>query len=215
MHAVLSSLTEYGILALAGWTSGISLYLTVALLGISSRMGWLHLPGGMDTLSHPLIIGLALILYFIEFVADKVPYVDSAWDSIHTIIRPVGAGAVGALAGTENGPVMQTAFALAAGTFALNAHALKASSRLAINTSPEPFSNIAASVAEDTLVIFLFWFFAKHPVLACLLVLVLFVVSIYLVRLLWKFAAVIFRKIFKPSSSPPGNTAQARSPAEE
>ena len=199
----MSELANYAILLLVGWTSGISIYLTVAILGISARAGWIDLPGGLATLSHPFIIGLAIILYLIEFVADKVPYVDSMWDSAHTFIRPVGAAMAGYMAGNQNGPMTQTVLALVTGTIALDSHALKASSRLAINTSPEPFSNIAASIAEHSFVFFLFWFFIKHPVLACLLIFLLIVLSFFILKMLWKFVRMVFTRIFGMTKKQP------------
>ena len=198
----MSELARYAILLLVGWASGISVYLTVVILGISSRAGWIELPGGLETLSHPLIIGLAVILYLIEFIADKVPYVDSMWDSVHTLIRPAGAAMAGYLAGTENGPTVQMVLALLTGTIALDAHAVKASARLAINTSPEPFSNVAASIFEHAFVIFLFWFFVKHPFIACSIVVLLIIGSFYLLRLLWRFVKSLFtgRKPLPPAA---------------
>lgn len=194
------------VVLLAGWCSGISVYLTAALLGISGRMGWIELPGEMKGLSHLVIILAALAVFAIEFIADKVPYVDSAWDSAHTFIRPLGAAAIGAMAGTEHGPMVQTLAAVMTGTLALNTHAVKASTRLAINTSPEPFSNIAASFGENATVIFMFWFFIKHPVWAGLLILTLIVLSFFFLRMMWRFVRSLFRKsthaphIDKPSA---------------
>lgn len=189
-----SLISEPLVLLLAGWCSGISIYLTVALLGICGRFGWIALPGGMETLSHPLVIALAVLIFAVEFLADKVPYVDSAWDSVHTFIRPLGAAGIGMLAGTGDGPVTQTLFALVTGTIALNTHAVKASTRLAINTSPEPFSNIAASFSENASVFFLFWFFIKHPYWAAALILVLLVLSFLFLKMMWGFVAKLFRK---------------------
>lgn len=189
-----AALSEPLVLLLAGWSSGISVYLTVALLGICGRMGWIVLPGGMETLSHPLVIVLAGAVFAIEFLADKVPYVDSAWDSVHTFIRPLGAAGIGALAGVGDGAVAQTLFAVLTGTIALNTHAVKASTRLAINTSPEPFSNIAASFSENVLVFFMFWFFVKHPLLAALLIVGFLVLSFLFLRMLWGFVKKLFRK---------------------
>lgn len=199
--------SELLILVLAGWTSGISVYLTAALLGIGSRAGWIELPGALKSIDHPVLIGLAVILYAVEFVADKVPFVDSAWDSVHTFIRPAAAGAAGYFAGSELGPLVQTGLAMMTGAFALDAHTVKASARLAINTSPEPFSNIAASLAEDSFVVFLFWFFVRHPILACLVVLVLLVLSYFILRLLWKFIRGVFRLLTgapQPKPAPAG-----------
>ena len=182
------------VLLMAGWCSGISLYLTAALLGISGRMGWIQLPGELGTLSNFFIIVIAVLLFLVEFVADKVPYVDSAWDSIHTFIRPAGAVAMGYLGGSEHGAVAQTLFALLTGTIALNVHAVKASSRLVINTSPEPFSNIAASTTENAGVFFIFWFFIKHPVITCIVLVALLVLSFFFLRMVWRFVVKLFKR---------------------
>lgn len=190
----MTATTQPLILLLAGWCSGISVYLTTALLGICGRMGWVELPGDMKVLSNILIIMGATAIFLIEFVADKVPFVDSAWDSVHTFIRPLGAAGMGYLAGSEHGAVIQTAYALLTGTFALNTHALKAAGRLAINTSPEPFSNIAASTTENASVFFIFWLFIKHPILASALIVLVMVLSFLLLRLLWKFVMKLFKK---------------------
>ncbi len=190
-------LQEVALLSAVGWSSGFNVYLTAAILGISSRMNWIDLPGGMDVLANPFIIALAIFMYAVEFVTDKIPLVDSAWDSVHTFIRPAVASVAGYLAGTEYGPIAQTALATFTGTLALDAHAVKASSRIAINTSPEPFSNIAASIAEDSFVIFLFWFFTKHPWITAGIVLTLAVLSFFFLRMMWRFVRKIFRWIFK------------------
>ena len=194
-----AALAEPLVLLLTGWCAGISVYLTVALLGICGRFGWIELPGDMQALTNPLIITAATAIFLVEFVADKVPYVDSAWDSVHTFIRPLGAAGLGVLAGVDQGPVAQTLFALLTGAVALNTHAVKASARLAINTSPEPFSNIAASFSENALVLFLFWFFIKHPILAGLLIVGSLVLSFLFLRMMWRFV----RKLFHRSENPP------------
>ena len=186
-------LMEQGVILLAGWSSGISIYLTVALLGFCGRVGWIHLPGGMEPLTNPLIIALAVLVYAVEFVADKVPFIDSAWDSVHTFIRPLGAAGLGAMAGTEYGPLAQTGYALLTGAIALDMHAVKASSRLAINTSPEPFSNIAASVAENTAVFSVYWLFIKHPLIAIGLILLILVATYFFLRMIWGFVCKLFR----------------------
>lgn len=183
---------ELLILILAGWSSGISLYLSVGLLGLCGHFGWIHLPGELNIFSNPLVFSFAFIIFSIEFIADKVPYVDSVWDSVHTFIRPAGAIAIGYLAGSEHGPVIQTLYAMFAGSLTLDAHTAKAAGRLAINTSPEPFSNIAASTAEQGLVIFLYWVFIRHPVLTCVIIIGLLVLAFLLIRLLWRFVKVLF-----------------------
>ncbi len=192
----MQAVQQYASVALIGWASGLNLYLAVALAGICGRAGWIPLPGELKVIEHPLIIGIAVLLYAVEFVADKVPYVDSFWDSFHTIIRPAAAAGMGYMAGSELGPVAQTMLSMGAGTFALNMHAVKASSRLAINTSPEPFSNITASLAEDSAVFGMFWFFIQHPWLALALIIVTLILSYFLLRLLWKFVKKLFKAVF-------------------
>lgn len=137
----------------AGWVSGINLYAAVATLGLLGRFAHLRLPGELDILTSWWIIGLAVALYLVEFVADKVPYVDSVWDAIHTFIR-IPAGAV--LAATAFGDFdrgVQVAAFLLGGGLALSAHGTKAGARAAINLSPEPASNIVASVTEDVIAV--------------------------------------------------------------
>lgn len=137
----------------AGWVSGINLYAAVATLGLLGRFAQLRLPGELDILTSWWIIGLALALYIVEFVADKVPYIDSVWDAIHTFIR-IPAGAV--LAATAFGDFdrgVQVAAFLLGGGLALSAHGTKAGARAAINLSPEPASNIVASLTEDAIAV--------------------------------------------------------------
>jgi hypothetical protein len=182
----------YLILLLAGWASGISLYLTVALLGIAGRSGWILLPGSLEVLSHPVVITAALFMYAVEFVADKVPYVDSAWDAVHTFIRPAGALALGVLAGTEDGPVVQTVLALLTGAVTLETHVAKSSLRLAVNASPEPVSNILTSLAEHSAVLVLFWLYVKHPVGATVVLVLVLVGLAAAIKFLWKSARRLF-----------------------
>ena len=183
---------ELLILTLAGWASGISLYLTIGLLGLCGYFGWIHLPGELNVFSNPLVFSFAFIIFSIEFIADKVPFVDSVWDSVHTFIRPVGGIAIGYMAGSEHGPVIQAMYATFAGTLTLNTHTAKAAERLAINTSPEPFSNIAASTAEQGFVIFLFWLFIRHPVWTCVIITGLLILGVLMIRLLWRFVKTLF-----------------------
>ena len=137
----------------AGWVSGINLYAAVATLGLLGRFAHLRLPGELDVLTSWWIIGLAVALYLVEFVADKAPYVDNIWDAIHTFIR-VPAGAV--LAATAFGDFdrgVQVAAFLLGGGLALSAHGTKASARAAINLSPEPASNVVMSLTEDVIAV--------------------------------------------------------------
>ena len=138
----------------AAWTSGINLYATVAVLGLLQRFELVSkLPGGLDVLANPWVIGTACALYAVEFFADKVPYVDSAWDAVHTFIR-VPAGAVLALAATADlHPAVRVVAVLLGGGLALSTHGTKATARAAANVTPEPFTNWALSLAEDVVAI--------------------------------------------------------------
>lgn len=147
------------------WASGINLYAAVAMLGIGGATGYVDLPDNLAIVQDPLVIIAAAFMYCVEFFADKVPGVDSAWDSLHTFIRiPAGAllaaGAVGSV-----DPAIAIAAGLTGGTLTAATHATKAGSRMLINTSPEPFSNFGASVAEDVAVFAGLWAALSHPVL--------------------------------------------------
>ncbi|MDP8266629.1 MAG: DUF4126 domain-containing protein [Candidatus Aceula meridiana] len=173
--------------------SGINLYMTTAGLGIAHRMHLLALPGEMDALAHPLVIAAAIGLYGIEFVADKIPFVDSAWDSIHTFIRPLGGAAMGYMAMANVGPVGQIPMALLTGSIAMDSHLTKATTRAAINTSPEPFTNSIASVTEDVSVAGLMYLVIAHPVIASLTVIAFIIFSIWFLRKMFRFIRNIFR----------------------
>ncbi|MDP3921405.1 MAG: DUF4126 domain-containing protein [Candidatus Omnitrophota bacterium] len=190
-------LAYYGLLLGSTWASGINLYLTMAGLGLAHRMAWIALPGELEVLADPIVIAAALILYIIEFVADKVPYVDSAWDAVHTAIRPIGGAALAYLAAADANAFAQTATAIMGGAVALDAHMMKASSRVAINASPEPFSNTAASLAEDACVLGSIWLIIKHPVVIAVLVILFFGLSIWLLPKLFRFFKKIFIFLFK------------------
>ncbi len=153
------------------WTSGINLYATVAALGIAGRAEMIKLPPDLQVLMHPAVIAVACIMYVIEFFADKVPYVDSGWDVLHTFIRvPAGAILAARSLGDMN-PALEVVALLGGGAIALAAHGTKATTRLAINASPEPFSNWFASVTEDLAVLGGIWMIFNHPVLMLILVL--------------------------------------------
>jgi len=173
--------------------SGINLYMTTAGLGIAHRMHLLTLPGEMDVLANFWVIAAALGLYGIEFVADKIPFVDSAWDSIHTFIRPLGGAAMGYMAMSNVGPVGQIPMALLTGSIAMDSHLTKATTRAAINTSPEPFTNSIASVTEDVSVAGLLYLVIAHPVVASLTVIAFVVFSIWFLRKMFRFIHGIFR----------------------
>ncbi len=133
--------------------AGVNLYATVAILGLVSRFGWVELPPQFAVFDSNLVIGLALALYLVEFVADKVPWVDSAWDAVHTVIRPVGGAFIAVAALGDASPTTEAIIGLLGGTVAAGAHLTKAGTRAAANTSPEPVSNWVLSLAEDGFVI--------------------------------------------------------------
>jgi hypothetical protein len=149
--------------------SGVNLYLTVFAISLALNTGWLVLPPQLESLqflSHPAILIVSGLLYLVEFVADKVPWFDSAWDLVHTAIRPLGAAVLGiAILGVHN-PVVLVIAGLVCGSLALGTHLTKAGTRLMVNTSPEPFSNAIISLVEDTFVVGALIFFFVHPAVA-------------------------------------------------
>jgi hypothetical protein len=171
-----------------GFSSGLNLYATVATLGLLQRFGILHLPPPLQVLSHPWVLGIAIALYLIEFLADKVPYFDTIWDVIHTFIRPPAAGLLAYAAAGGVSAEWRWGAALLAGGVALTSHGTKASARAAVNTSPEPFSNWALSFGEDVLAVWLTWMATAHPLAATIVVVALVALSIFLLYHLFRFA---------------------------
>lgn len=177
----------------SSWASGINLYLTIAGLGILNRAGLIELPGDLGALSHLMVIIVATILFLIEFVADKIPAVDSAWDGLHTFIRPVGGAVLGYMAMAEMGPVAQIPVALLSGAVAADSHLTKATTRVAINTSPEPVTNSVASVTEDGLVVGVLYLIVKHPVIAGTAVILFIIFSIWFLKKMFRFLKKVFK----------------------
>ena len=178
------------------FASGINLYATVAILGLASRYGWVSLPEQYRVFDNDLVIGAALVMYVIEFFADKIPWVDSVWDAMHTVIRPLGGALVALGTYGEASPTVEGLVALLGGTLAAGTHLTKAGTRAAVNTSPEPFTNWILSTAEDAFVIGLGFVALKYPVLAALIVLAGVVLMIV-------FAAWIARALRRRWARPP------------
>lgn len=193
----MEALSSIGVLFGSAWGSGINLYMTVAGLGLAQRMHWINLPGEMQVLGHPLIIIVAALMYIVEFVADKIPYFDSIWDSIHTFIRPTGGAILGFMAASNMGPAAQIPIALVTGAVAADSHLTKATTRVAINTSPEPITNSIASVTEDVSVGFILFMIIKHPIIAGILVILFILFSIWFLRKMFKFLKKVFSSFFK------------------
>lgn len=178
----------------AAWTSGINLYATVAALGLAGKFGMIQLPPDLEILTHPLVITVACVMYIIEFFVDKIPYVDNGWDVVHTFIRvPAGAILAARAVGSVN-PALELAAILAGGTVALAAHGTKAAARLAINVSPEPFSNWFASLGEDLAVLGGIWLSFHHPVIMLILVIGFIGLAVWLIPKFYRFARRGFQR---------------------
>lgn len=183
----MSPIETLGLAVGAGFSSGLNLYATIATLGLLQRFGVIHLPPPLQMLSHPAVLWIAVALYAIEFLADKIPYVDTIWDAVHTLIRPPAAAllAYGAAGGVA--PEWRWGAALLAGGVALTSHGTKASTRAAANTSPEPFSNWALSFGEDVLAVWLTWMSTTHPIATVVVVAVLLALAAFLLFHLFRF----------------------------
>jgi hypothetical protein len=166
--------------------AGVNLYATVAILGLAARYGWVELPPQFEVFDHDVVIGIAIVMYVVEFFADKIPYFDSLWDLIHTAIRPVGGALIAVATLGDASPAVEGLVALLGGTIAAGGHLTKTSTRAVANTSPEPFSNWGLSLGEDLLVVGLGYLALQYPIAAL-------VVATILIGLIVVFAAVIIR----------------------
>ena len=193
-----ASLDTTHLLAIAaalGWASGLRLYAVVFLTGIAGFLGWVELPAGLKLLQSPVMLGASGLMLFIEFFADKIPGVDTLWDVVHTVVRiPAGAALAAAVFGAD-----QSSWALAAalmgGTLAATSHVAKATTRVALNTSPEPFSNIAMSLLGDSVVPVSLWLSWAHPTVFFAALAVALVLSAVLVWVLAKFLRLLARRV--------------------
>lgn len=166
----------------SGWASGINAYLVVLVLGISDRVGaFAEIP---DVLGRWDVLAAAGFMYAMEFIADKIPYIDSTWDAISTAVRPTAGAVIGVLLAGDASSLDQAVLGVVGGGTALLSHLVKAGSRLAINTSPEPVTNIAASLAEDAAVLVVVWFAIEHPRAAAAVAGVLLLLGLVTVHLL-------------------------------
>ncbi|HEX2452297.1 MAG TPA: DUF4126 domain-containing protein [Vicinamibacterales bacterium] len=177
------------------FAAGINLYATVAILGLAQRYGWVTLPEQFRVFDNNIVIGVAVVLYAVEFVADKIPWVDSIWDAVHTVIRPVGGALIAVAALGDATPAVKGLIALLGGTVAAGSHLTKAGTRAAANTSPEPFSNWILSLTEDAFVIGLSALALKYPVAAAIVVIVALI-------LIATFAAWIVRAVRRRWATP-------------
>lgn len=188
--------------AALGWASGLRLYAVVFITGAVGYLGWVPLPEGLKLLQHPLVLGASGLMVLVEFIADKVPGLDTLWDAVHTLIRiPAGAAlAAGVFGGL--GPEWSNAWAvvaaLAGGTLAATAHAAKATTRAAVNTSPEPFSNIGLSLLGDAAVPALLWLAWEHPLWIFPALALALLLAVALIVVLFKFLRGMVRRFLPP-----------------
>ncbi len=178
------------------WASGINLYAAIVTLGLLSYNDQINLPPDLNIVANPLVIGAAGLMYAVEFFADKIPGVDSAWDGIHTFIRIPGGALLAAAAMGDVTPAMEIAAGIVGGGLATSTHATKAGSRVLINTSPEPFSNWGASIGEDVSVIGGIWLCLNHPVLFLVMLVVFIGLMIWLLPKIGKGIKKVFKFIF-------------------
>lgn len=187
--------------AAVGFASGIRLYAVVLVLGLAGRFEWVFLPAELQFLANPVMLGAAATMVFAEFLADKIPAVDSLWDAVHTFIRiPAGAALAAAVVGGDSAS-WSSAAAVMGGSLAAMGHFAKAGTRAAVNTSPEPFSNIAVSSAEDLAVAGLLWVAIVHPLVAAAIVLLLVLLALWLLPKLFRLVIGLFRRVFGGASA--------------
>ena len=185
----LKSLDTWQLIALAasiGWASGLRLYAVLFIVGGLGYLGWVDLPGGLKVLAHPYVLAASGFMCFVEFFADKIPAVDSLWDLVHTLIRiPAGAALAAGVFGDSSAATMMAA-AILGGSLAAGSHFAKAGGRAVINTSPEPFSNWAASFGEELAVGTVLWLAFSHPIAALVVVALLTAAMIWLIPRVWR-----------------------------
>ncbi len=183
------------IAAALGWASGLRLYAVVFLTGLAGWLGWVALPGDLNVLAHPIVLGAAGFMLFVEFFVDKIPGLDSVWDAIHTFVRiPAGAALAAAVFGGDQASWV-TAAALMGGTLAATSHAAKLTTRASANTSPEPFSNIILSLLGDAVVPFMLWLSWSHPIVLIAVLGPAVMVSLAMVWMLWRFLARLWQRM--------------------
>ena len=205
MGDALQSLGTPELLALAaalGWASGLRLYLVVFLTGLAGWIGWLELPPGLQVLQHPALLGASGFMLFIEFFADKIPWVDSLWDLVNSVIRvPAGAALAAGALGADSATLALMA-ALLGGTLAATSQAAKTSARAAANASPEPFTNLGLSLLEDGLVVAALWLATNHPLVFAVLLVVIVLAMWWITWTLFRFLRAVWRRALGRAQEP-------------
>jgi hypothetical protein len=173
------------------------------LTGLAGYLGWVPLPSGLQLLAHPVVLAVSGFMVFVEFFADKIPGLDSLWDMVHTVIRiPAGAALAASVFGGDHA-VMALVAALLGGGFAATAHAAKATTRAAINTSPEPFTNVGASLVEDSMVPAGLWLALAHPLVFVVFFIAVLILSVWLIRKSWRFLRGLVARVTRIFSGRP------------
>ena len=210
--AVASQLDMPSLLALAaalGWASGFRLYAVVFLVGGLGAIGWMDLPAGLHMLQHPAMLIASGFMLLVEFFADKIPGVDSLWDLVHSVVRiPAGAALAASVFGADNSTMAMVA-ALMGGTLAASSQAAKTTTRAAINTSPEPFSNIAASLLEDGLVVAAVWLATHHPLVFGVLLTLVVILMAVVTWMLFKFLRTVIGRLRRWLAGASGSSVSA------
>ncbi|HUG21598.1 DUF4126 domain-containing protein [Piscinibacter sp.] len=189
----------FAIAAALGWASGLRLYAVVFFTGMAGFLGWIDLPPRLEVLQHPVMLAASGMMLFVEFFADKIPGVDTLWDLIHTLVRiPAGAALAAGVFGADQGTWAMAA-ALLGGTLAATSHVAKTTTRAAVNTSPEPFSNVAMSLLGDSAVPIALWLSWTQPEVFFTLLAVALVVMVALIWLFGKFLRQLVRRVFERS----------------
>jgi hypothetical protein len=191
----MDAISSFALASGLSWASGIRLYATIFIIGLLAKYQWINIPSSLEILSNPIVIGIAGLLTIVEFLADKIPYIDSAWDSIQTFIRiPAGALlAMGAINSSD--PLIAAVSALLGGSLTSMTHATKAGSRALINTSPEPISNITASFGEDGLFLTGGWLALMHPAVFIGVLFIFILLMFWLLPKVWRGIKSIFSNI--------------------
>jgi hypothetical protein len=179
-------LPDIAIAAALAWGSGLRAYAVLFAVGLAGALGWIELPEHLQLLQHPLVLGASGLMTAVEFFADKIPWLDSVWDTVHSFIRiPAGAALAAAVFG-DSGTAVALAAAILGGTLAAGVHFTKAGTRAALNVSPEPFSNWTASLAEDAMVPLGLWLAFTHPIFFFALLILFMIGALLLLRLIWR-----------------------------
>jgi uncharacterized protein DUF4126 len=193
----LDTLQLVALAAALGWASGIRLYAVLFIVGALGYLGWFELPEHLRILAHPLVLSASGFMVFVEFFADKIPGVDTLWDLAHTLVRiPAGAALAASVFG-DSPPAWTVAAAIVGGTLAAGSHFTKAGARMAINTSPEPFSNWAASFGEDLLVGVLLYLALAHPIALLVVLALLIALTVWLLPRLWRYVRSFVDRILR------------------